>query len=260
MAFIHSEQEFNPDQLANPIIGIASSLGIHDSGSHSHQRHQLLFAQAGCMSIELDHRICLLPPSRAAWIPPGVLHRVLMTSVVEYRSIYFSPSPNLPNDVQIFEVNPLLRELIERISYWPWNKPIKEQANTLALFLDELNAAAQENWQLRMPKHPRLQNWLIQIKTGVILPAQLNLFANQIGMSTKTVSRIFKSETGMSYQAWRQQWRLIRAMELLADARQVSKVADQLEFSSDSAFISFFKQHTGHTPLHFLNAKDKIMK
>ena len=74
-------------------------------------------------------------------------------------------------------------------------------------------------------------------------------------MSTKTVSRLFKAETGMSYQAWRQQWRLLRAMDLLADNLQVSQVSDKLEFSSDSAFISFFKQHTGHTPSNFQVAK-----
>ncbi len=32
-------------------------------------------------------------------------------------------------------------------------------------------------------------------------------------------------ETGMSYQAWRQQWRLLRAMELLAEAEPISRVA-----------------------------------
>ncbi len=43
----------------------------------------------------------------------------------------------------------------------------------------------------------------------------------------------------MNYQNWRQQWRLLRAMEMLAKGRQISEVAQQLEFISDSAFIVF---------------------
>ncbi|CAJ1847361.1 hypothetical protein LAJPDJIK_02586 [Aeromonas salmonicida] len=88
MAFILPDHPFDPDRLTGSVIGIASALGWHDSGLHQHQRHQLLFAQAGCMSIELANRVCLLPPSRAAWLPAGTPHRVLMRGVVAYRSLY----------------------------------------------------------------------------------------------------------------------------------------------------------------------------
>ncbi len=56
----------------------------------------------------------------------------------------------------------------------------------------------------------------------------------------------------MNYQNWRQQWRLLRAMEMLAEGKQISEVAQQLEFISDSAFIVFFRQHTGTTPVRYL--------
>lgn len=56
----------------------------------------------------------------------------------------------------------------------------------------------------------------------------------------------------MNYQNWRQQWRLLRAMEMLAEGKQISEVAQQLEFISDSAFIVFFRQQTGTTPVRYL--------
>lgn len=40
-------------------------------------------------------------------------------------------------------------------------------------------------------------------------------------------------------------------MEMLSDGWQLSYVAQQLEFVSDSAFITFFRQHTGTTPAHY---------
>jgi AraC-like DNA-binding protein len=248
MAFILPDSPFDPDRLTGSLLGIASDLGWHDSGLHQHQRHQLLFAQAGCMSIELDNRVCLLPPSRAAWIPAGVPHRVLMRGVVAYRSLYFRPRPELPTGVQVIAVNPLLREIIERMAFWPWDKPDVEQLSMVALFMEELAQSPRESWQLPLPADPRLTAWLQELKRSGTLPARLNRLAERVGASDKTIGRIFLRDTGMPYQAWRQQWRLLHAMELLADATPISQVAGQLEFSSDSAFISFFKQHTGQTP------------
>lgn len=56
----------------------------------------------------------------------------------------------------------------------------------------------------------------------------------------------------MNYQNLRQQWRLLRAMEMLAKGRQISEVAQQLEFVSESAFIVSFRQHTGTTTVRYL--------
>lgn len=56
----------------------------------------------------------------------------------------------------------------------------------------------------------------------------------------------------MSYQSWRQQWRLLKAMEMLCDGWSLSQVAQQLDFVSDSAFIVFFRQYTGTTPTRYL--------
>ncbi len=120
MAFILPDHPFDPDRLNGGVIGIASALGWHDSGQHVHQCHQLLFAQAGCMTIELGNQVYLLPPSRAAWLPAGVPHQVLMRGVVAYRSLYFAPQPELPASVQVVAVNPLLREIIERMAHDHW--------------------------------------------------------------------------------------------------------------------------------------------
>ena len=70
----------------------------------------------------------------------------------------------------------------------------------------------------------------------------------QVAASGKTIGRIFQRETGMGYQQWRQQWRLMRAIELLATGRSLGYCAFELGFASDSALIAFFKAMTGATP------------
>ncbi len=111
--------------------------------------------------------------------------------------------------------------------------------------------ARSENWQLMYPSDARLESWLEHVRMGE-LPPRLGQLAQIVGACERTISRIFIRDTGMNYQNWRQQWRLLRAIEMLSEGIQISEVAQQLEFISDSAFIVFFRQHTGTTPVRYL--------
>lgn len=242
---------FDPDNFNEPVIGIASEMGVHDSGRHSHLRHQLLFSASGSITIELEETLCQLPPRRAAWIPAGTIHRAIMRGVLAYRSLYFSttlPLSVLP--VQVVEVNPLFFEVIERMAFWPWGMAAEQQASLITVFCEEIQTARIENWTLQLPSDARLNLWLDRVRTGE-LPPRLGQLAQQVGACERTISRVFIRDTGMNYQNWRQQWRLLKAMEMLSDGWTLSSVAQQLEFVSDSAFITFFRQHTGTTPARY---------
>lgn len=188
---------------------------------------------------------------RAAWIPAGIVHRAIMRGVLAYRSLYFSttlPLSTLP--LQIVEVNPLFFEVIERMAFWPWGMEAAQQASLITVFGEEIQRARQENRTLKFPSDPRLNDWLDWVRKGEI-PPRLGQLAQQAGASERTISRIFIKDTGMNYQSWRQQWRLLKAMEMLSDGLSLSDVAQGLEFVSDSAFIVFFRQHTGTTPARY---------
>lgn len=259
MASVAEGQQFNVDELTNQVIGIATDIGQHDSGMHKHNKGQLLYAPAGCISITLDEMQSVLPPTRAAWIPAGVMHCARMRNVVSYRSLYFSAELTalLPTTMCIVEVSVLLQALIERMAFWDWDKPELEQVNTLALFCEELAVAPVQQLHLPLPQDPRLQKWLTVLMASDQPPQPLNQLQADIGASGKTISRIFSRETGMPYQAWRQQWRLLNAIERLAEGQRISTVAFDLDFTSDSAFISFFRQHTGLTPAKYLSDKTR---
>ncbi|MEH6534451.1 MAG: helix-turn-helix transcriptional regulator [Photobacterium frigidiphilum] len=254
---IDHNSKFNIDDIDTQIIGIAADVGRHDSGMHQHQKAQLLYAPAGCMTITLDNKQCVLPPTRAAWIPAGTVHCAQMRNVVAYRSVYFDVAafPALPSKMKIIGVNTLLQALIERMAMWEWDMPAQLQNNISSLFIEELTAAPEQSLQLVLPTDGRLTQWLASLQSGSHNPQQLNQMAHEIGASEKTITRIFTKQTGMSYQAWRQQWRLHGAIEQLAEGKSVSDVAFALDFSSDSAFISFFKQHLGDTPSQFMRSK-----
>ena len=249
MPWLKADSPFDPDQLDTPVIGIGALLGNHDSGLHRHRCGQLLFTQRGCTRITLDHQVCMLPPTHVAWIPPGVEHRAVMQQTVDYRSVYLDRmlSRQLPDHVQVMSVSSLLRAVLESIceapfkTDWHHGKPF----HLLSLCLDEIAAAPAQPMLLPLPVDRRLSPLLENLEQ---LPPDLQTLVTRVGASDRTIGRIFRRETGMGYQQWRQQWRLLRAVELLATGRSLDCCADELGFASDSAFIAFFKGMTGCTP------------
>ncbi|MTG99425.1 MULTISPECIES: AraC family transcriptional regulator [Myroides] len=255
MAYLEPTDYFKAEDIDLPVVGIASNLVLHDSGYHHHDHHyQILYAPSGCMTLTTDDRQVILPPSRLMFIPPTVKHRVTFRNVVDYRSIYIRSEyfNKLDSGLKVIAVNPLLRELIERICFWKFTSYDQRQENLLSVFWDELELAKSEDFTLKIPEDYRLKSQIEKYVLHKELPPFLSVLANSVGASEKTISRIFKKETGMNYQDWRLQWRLFRSIELLAERKSISEVAFALQFSSDSAFIDFFKKHTGKTPLKYM--------
>ncbi|WP_353118591.1 helix-turn-helix transcriptional regulator [Myroides odoratus] len=255
MAYLNKEQELNLVQIDQEVIGLASDLVQHDSGFHQHQEHaQILYAPSGCMTLLTRSHQVILPPQKLLYIPAGLEHRVTFRNVVTYRSIYLDISKLKlePIALQVRVVSPLLAQIIERICWWEWEgEPTQKQQHILAVFWDEFLEAKEESYALDIPSDYRLQAYMMSFMLDKKMPPFLHEFAQYVGASEKTITRIFKRETNMTYQAWRQQWRVYRAIELLAENTSISEVSHQLEFSSNSAFIEFFKNHTGTTPAKY---------
>ncbi|MEC6796883.1 helix-turn-helix transcriptional regulator [Photobacterium sp. S4TG1] len=254
MAYIEDNQQFCPNDFDGLVIGLAANVGDHNSGEHRHDKDQLLFSHHGCMVITLAGVKCVLPPMRAAWIPAGMLHNAQMTNVTQYRSLYFDPvlQPQLSRDMKIIDINPLMAILLERMSMWAFDKPNKEQLNSVNLLIEELNIATESHFNLPLPDDVRLAKWLEEINNPNFIAPTLADLSLLVGASQKTITRIFSKETGMPYQSWRQQWRLLAAIELLSQHQRISDISYRLDFANDSAFISFFRQKTGFTPLNFM--------
>lgn len=259
MAYLNKEDIFYLEQIDLPVIGLASDLVQHDSGEHTHIRHgQILYAPSGCMTLVTDNRQVILPPGKLLFIPANITHRVTFRNVVAYRSIYIDKEVfvEMPEDLTVLSVNGLLQQLIERIAWWDWSSDYTlEQENILRVFWDEFNVAEKENYDLKIPIDYRVNSKVKGFVYNKITPPFLKDLSKEVGASEKTISRIFKKETGMSYQDWRLQWNLFRAIELLAEKFTISEVALELKFSSDSAFIDFFKKHTGITPYKYLQGE-----
>lgn len=256
MAILKQHEEFNADSLAEKVIGIASDMVMHDSGFHFHTiKAQLLYAPSGCMTVTTSDRQFVLPPFRMLWIPANEVHRVSFRNMVAYRSVYFDmeyAAGFMNSSLKVLHVNPLMKEIIERICFWEWATPDDNQENIIKVFWNEISHAREEKLVLKMPEDRRFKKVIEEWTKRLSMPPMLKKLAEDTGAVEKTITRIFKKETGLSYQEWRQQWRIQRSIELLVEGNSIGEVAHILDFSSDSAFIEFFKKHTGSTPLQYL--------
>lgn len=94
---------------------------------------------------------------------------------------------------------------------------------------------------------PRLQRALIITINNI--GARLPEVCREAGMSERTLRRRLKAETGMTWEAYRQRSRLLRAVALFDDPNvSVTRVSAACGFDSPSAFAKAFRLALGETP------------
>ncbi len=77
----------------------------------------------------------------------------------------------------------------------------------------------------------------------------VQFYADKLNLTAKYLSTAIKRITGRPILDWIHEAILIDAKMLLRSTDlTVQQIADQLNFSSPSAFVQFFKKHTGTTP------------
>jgi AraC-like DNA-binding protein len=222
---------------------------------HLHPYHQLIYALAGAVQIEVAEARLLLPPGRAAWIPAGVRHRTFVAEV-DGASLYFAPEAVARADarVRILRAEPVMREMILHALRWPLGAsetdPVARSFfETLALMCGEW---LESELALRLPnaRHPGIARAMDHVAAA---PGRATLAGAlaAAAMSERTFRRRFAEETGMGWQAWLTQARLMEAMCRLAAGARVTDVAADVGYASLSAFAKAFAQLAGEAPASF---------
>jgi AraC-like DNA-binding protein len=195
----------------------------------------------------------MIPPGKAVIIPARCPHSIRMWGTVGMRSLYFSPTLEAPtfrtSGCRVISVTPLLRELILRVvELAALDSRVSSSNHLLDTLLDELAAAPVEPLLLPLPVDARALAVARQILDDPSQPDNLDDLARHHGASRRTIERLFRDQTGMSFGLWRQKARLLRSIQLLAEGRSVTDGALDSGYTSVSAFIAAFKRTFGFTP------------
>lgn len=244
---------------ARPVLAHGRVLRMGASvAPHSHPRGQLLWAMRGVLRVVSGASVWIVPPSHAVWIPGGTLHHVVTESEADTRNLYVDPScPVRAGDpgCAVLLLTPLMRALILRMGEDPAEAPHDARRLRLcAVVLDEIAALPEAPLSLPGGHDPRLARLAGHLGQNPADPRPLTELAAIAGASPRTLERLFRAETGLTFRQWRARLRLLSAIERLGRGESSTAIAWSLGYSSPSAFVAAFRQQFGCPPQSYLQA------
>jgi len=242
--------------VPRPVAAMAKSYPAGYAGyMHSHLRAQFLYAASGSMRITTDLGCWIIPPKRAVWLPAGYAHQTGSIGPLQMRTLYISPDAGLissPKTPRMLSVSPLLHELVLRVVAMPIEYDEEGQDGQIVKAL-----LGEIDWR---PIHPvslpalcdkRLRQMERSLMRKPEDPRTLEEWASKLQISPRTLMRLIRRETEMTFQRWRDQIRAFVAIPMLTEGRPLAEIADALGYQTAWAFTAMFKRVTGKVPSRY---------
>jgi AraC-like DNA-binding protein len=235
-----------------PILSFAwQADGPHRAASHSHPRGHIIFTESGSCWVDTPEGRWLVPHGHAIWIPPHLHHEVYGHGPVTARVIFVDPAyvAGMPSRCGTVAVGSLLVELILRtLEYGNDYPPDGAGARLAQVMLDELASLELSPVLLPVSRDTRLTRAMERLARDPASKAGLTEVARDVGASPRTLARLFRHETGLTFAQWRTRLRLVESIERLAKGESVTEVALDLGYASTSSFVFMFRSNLGVPP------------
>src|SRR5882757_1692873 len=227
-------------------------------GTHMHREAQLVYAAKGTMQVTTPKGRWLVPPNRAVWVPALFAHAIDVLADIQMRTLYFD-QPWLKRERRsasldaefVVKVSPLLHQAI--LALFDEKNTAERTGLLVKLAMLELHQAEDSATFIPLPHEPRCRRAADLVLADPTAAHEIETLAQKVGTSARTLSRLFASETQLSFKSWCQRARIAAAIEKLStDANtSVKQLASELGYASVPAFSHAFRQVTGKTPTEF---------
>lgn len=248
----------DPDDVPRPVVAygiLMERMGEMELDFHRHRHGQFLLVLRGVLSCEVQGGLWIVPPKSAIWMPGDVLHSIKAAGPMEGYNLFVDPAvaAGLPAVCCTLSAPPLLRELLVRVASYPALYPEGgRETRTIELLLEEIAQAPAGNLHLPMPTDKRLRKIAQRLTDNPADRATMAVWAGRAGLSERTLARLLKHETGMSFGRWRQQLTLMLALQWLAAGASIQQVSTDLGYESASSFVTMFRKALGTSPGRYL--------
>ena len=226
--------------------------------THMHREAQLVYAARGTMQVTTPKGRWLVPPDRAVWVPALLEHAIDVLADIQMRTLYFEldwlkrEARNHGLDAEfVVRVSPLLHQTI--LALFDDRGDRERTGLLLRLAMMELDQAEDSATFIPLPHEPRCRRAADIVLADPTGAHEIETLAQEVGTSARTLSRLFSSETQLSFKSWCQRARIAAAIEKLSTDASVSvkQLASDLGYASVPAFSHAFRQVTGKTPTAF---------
>ena len=237
---------------ARPILSLSwKADGPHRAAAHRHPRAHVIFPESGVYWVTTQQGSWLVPSGQAIWIPPRAYHEVYSNGPVTARILFVDEAHagSLPARSGTVKVSALLTALVLRAAdYGNDYRPGGPESRLAKVLLDELAALELAPLLLPVSKDPRLARAMDQLIEQPSSNAPLDEIARASGASARTLNRLFRSETGMTFAQWRTRLVLVQSIERLSRGVSVTEVAVDFGYRSVSSFTYMFRRNMGVPP------------
>ncbi len=222
----------------------------------SHARGHLVYAASGVLSVHTERGTSIVPANRVAWTPAEFTHHHRAHGDTDMRIVFLAPSLArlLPDHPAVFLASGLAREVLLALT-GPRNYDgaapeysRSARSRLLRVLVDELREAPEQPLHLPEPRDDRLRAIARMLHETPADNATLAELGRTIGASSRTLSRLFHNELGMTFYEWRTQLRVHHALVLLAEGHDTIRTAAACGWANPSGFITAFTSIIGTTP------------
>lgn len=226
------------------------------SPEQTHARGHLVYAAGGVLAVHTERGTSIVPANRVAWTPAGFAHHHRAHGDTDMRIVFLAPSLArlVPDHPAVFLASDLAREVLLVLTgsrnYDDGAPGHSRSAHSrlLRVLVDELREAPEQPLHLPQPRDDRLQAIAEILYETPASNATLAELGRTIGAGSRTLSRLFRDELGMTFYEWRTQLRIHHALVLLADGHDTLHTASACGWANPSSFITAFTHIIGTTP------------
>jgi AraC-like DNA-binding protein/quercetin dioxygenase-like cupin family protein len=226
--------------------------------THMHREAQLVYATRGTMQVTTPKGRWLVPPDRAVWVPARLEHAIDVLADIDMRTLYFDldwlrrekRSASLAAEF-VVRVSRLLHETV--LALFDGRNNSERTGLLVRLAMLELHQAEDSATFIPLPHGPRCRRAADIVLADPTASHEIETLAREVGTSARTLSRLFSSETQLSFKSWCQRARIAAAIERLSMEPNVpvKQLASELGYASIPAFSHAFRQVTGKTPTEY---------
>ena len=244
---------------SKPVLSHGRSMQAETSiVPHTHPRGQLLWPEKGVLRLTSKNSVWVVPTTHAMWIPSNLPHQANNETDTHTRNLYVDPSFKIrqhESSIVMVTMSQLMQEVVIRLTDDRYSLTPQQTKHLGLVAIDELETLLPFNNYIHSGRDPRLQRLISHIVQNPTQILSLPDLSSLAGASVRTIERLFKSETGMTFRQWRSRFRLMNSLAQLTQGNSSTSVAYELGYKSVSSFIAAFKAQFGCTPQEYIARK-----
>ena len=236
-----------------------------DPREYIHRKARLIYADGGIVHVFTATKHWYLPGRFYMWIPANTTyHLESSSSRIHLYSFYFKeqkgshPVLVAPN---IFLSNDLMWEMF--LFAQDWEGAINKKNNysqycllrAMMAIIPEMSQPIDAfPMQHPYPKSEKLRRIARYLNTNIDQAFTIEQVAAQFGMSSRSLSRLFKEDMGISYIRFLRAIRIAKALEMMAENNySILEIAMRIGYNELSSFSNIFTRVTGIRPSVYMS-------